>query len=118
MSITPGPWTANVFMVTAANGRGVTHTGLLGRQNASVVGQDGSQEDEDNARAISALPDLIEAGKLVMSFHTRQVELTENPDNGDSVLSIMGAKHEAFKKLKAALEKVEPSEPGQHSSLV
>lgn len=35
LNTSPTPWTSNTFLVTAANGREVTHTGLLGRRRSS-----------------------------------------------------------------------------------
>lgn len=58
---TPGKWTASCYMVTADNGRQVTHVGLLGRRRASRDGQDGGVEDECNAQLIAAAPDLLAA---------------------------------------------------------
>ncbi|MGH9462448.1 MAG: hypothetical protein ACRD1X_14625 [Vicinamibacteria bacterium] len=55
-SHTPGPWHANCFLVTAENGRGVTHCGLgLGKP----------EESEANARLIAAAPELLEALKSI-----------------------------------------------------
>lgn len=51
---TPGPLQANCFLITAKNGREVTHTGLLGRRRSSHPGECGAKEDEGNARLIAA----------------------------------------------------------------
>ncbi len=58
---TPGPWKNDCFLVTAANGREVAHTGLLGRRRGSYADQGGEEEDEANARLIAAAPDLLDA---------------------------------------------------------
>jgi hypothetical protein len=63
---TPGPWMANCFLVTASNGREVTHTGLLGRRHSSSTGVSGGEEDEANARLIAAAPDLLAACEAVL----------------------------------------------------
>lgn len=77
---TPGPWKADTFLVTASNGREVTHVGLLGRRKSSFPDQSGVDECVANARLIAAAPDLLAALKQAV-----QLGIVANDWNLDEV---------------------------------
>ena len=74
---TPLPWRTDTFLVTASNGRQVTHTGLLGRRRSSHEGQSGGDEDEANAeyieRACNAYPGLLDENERLSKAYDNVV---------------------------------------------
>ena len=66
MPHTPGPWESSEVLITAENGREITHTGVQGCRKSSHTGQSGSDEDVLNARLIAAAPELLNACRLAL----------------------------------------------------
>lgn len=78
-------------MVTAANGRGVTHTGLLGPQRSSYTNVGSAEEDEANARLIAVSPCMFATlVKVARAFTEDDQSLFVDPDFHDEVFALIG----------------------------
>lgn len=107
---TPGPWGSDCFLVTASNGREVTHTGLLGRRRSSHDGQSGETEDKVNARLIAAAPDLLAACQAAIRYDAAIQQCANDPAkmsshctaDGDSLDTLYG---DWIDKSRAAIAK-------------
>lgn len=102
---TPGPWTASCFLVTASNGREVTHTGLLGRRRSSHAEQSGGDEDEANAHLIAAAPDLLKALETYLAWEGAEV----SPDRNHAACVAMLTAAESM--ARAAIAKAKGETP-------